>query len=594
MLRLSRVGLWACFAFLAVFVSGDIRPLLAEEGIRSAPLLEMAFCAELSKQDNLRDALIDQVLSEDPDNAKARGLAGHVRDGSDWAEPCSVERSRKSDKLLQEYAQRREACGEDAASRLRLANWCRDHHMTDRERFHLTELVVRHGADPAVMSRLQMIKFRGRWIPKESLDEIRRLDDRQRRLEKKWKPLFAEWKDDLKADNEAAYKKFAERLAIVTEGDALPILEDSLSPHSEKAALAVVGQLDTMPLQQATESLVRHALFSEFETVRTAAAEALKKRPMYNCVPMLLDYMVAPVEVTVELPHEGTNYVRRTAVQRGADFDVKTVDHQLQYAVRARLSNNPTGEALAPRLPFSLLPGSHVEIDSEQESKNRRICETLYLLTGEQYHTLREWSDWWYDHVDSYSREQDRPTYERQRYRQSWAYALTISRDVGRARVVGRARDGHSCLAAGTPIVTEIGSRPVEEILPGDKVLAQDPDTGELDYKVVLQRTVRRLGEMRKVSMGNDSITVTVGHPFWVVGKGWQMAKELEVGQRVRSLGDSCEITAIETLSQDVAYNLVVDDFATYFCGDSRVLLHDNTLPKPTGAILPGFVPAAL
>ena len=199
---------------------------------------------------------------------------------------------------------------------------------------------------------------------------------------------------------------------------------------------------------------------------------------------------------------------------------------------------------------------------------------------------MREWSNWWYDHVDSYSREEERPTYERQRCRQGWSFSFTISRDIGRA--------SHSCLAAGTPIVTETGSHPVEEILPGDKVLAQDPDTGELDYKVVVQRTVRRLGEMRKVSMGDDSITVTVGHPFWVVGKGWQMAKELEVGQRVRCLGNSSEITAIESLSEDVAYNLVVEEFATYFCGDSRVLLHDNTLPKPTGAILPGFVPAAL
>ena len=54
----------------------------------------------------------------------------------------------------------------------------------------------------------------------------------------------------------------------------------------------------------------------------------------------------------------------------------------------------------------------------------------------------------------------------------------------------------------------------------------------------------------------------------------------------------SAEITAIEELPEDAAYNLVVDDFATYFAGDLRVLLHDNTLPKPTDAILPGFVAA--
>jgi hypothetical protein len=174
-----------------------------------------------------------------------------------------------------------------------------------------------------------------------------------------------------------------------------------------------------------------------------------------------------------------------------------------------------------------------------------------------------------------------KPTYERHFHKHFWAYSVDMRVTL----------TGASCLASGTPVASETGSRPIEQILPGDKVLAQDPDSGQLEYKVVLQRTVRRLGEMRKVSTGDDSVTVTLGHPFWVVGKGWRMAKELEVGERVWGLSGSPEITAIEPLPEDVAYNLVVDDFATYFAGDSRVLLHDNTMPGPTDAVLPGFAP---
>ena len=124
---------------------------------------------------------------------------------------------------------------------------------------------------------------------------------------------------------------------------------------------------------------------------------------------------------------------------------------------------------------------------------------------------------------------------------------------------------------------------------PATRFSPKIPDTGELAYKVVLQRTVRRLGAMRKITIGDESITVTLGHPFWVVGKGWQMAKEVEMGQRVRCLDSSCRIDAIEELPEDVAYNLVVDDFATYFAGNARLLLHDNTLPEPTSAVLPGY-----
>lgn len=95
---------------------------------------------------------------------------------------------------------------------------------------------------------------------------------------------------------------------------------------------------------------------------------------------------------------------------------------------------------------------------------------------------------------------------------------------------------------------------------------------------------------MRKITIGDESITVTLGHPFWVVGKGWQMAKKMETGQRLRCLESSRKINAIEELPEDVAYNLIIDDFATYFAGSFRLLLHDNTLPEPTDAVLPGYV----
>ncbi len=48
-----------------------------------------------------------------------------------------------------------------------------------------------------------------------------------------------------------------------------------------------------------------------------------------------------------------------------------------------------------------------------------------------------------------------------------------------------------SCFVAGTPVWTLTGPRPIESIQPGDRVLAQDPQTGELAFKMVQQTTIR-------------------------------------------------------------------------------------------------------
>ena len=72
---------------------------------------------------------------------------------------------------------------------------------------------------------------------------------------------------------------------------------------------------------------------------------------------------------------------------------------------------------------------------------------------------------------------------------------------------------------------------PIEQVQVGDCVLAQNPDTGELDYKAVLATTTRTTSRVIAVRTAKETIRATRGHPFWVSGIGWQMAKELKAGQ---------------------------------------------------------------
>lgn len=146
------------------------------------------------------------------------------------------------------------------------------------------------------------------------------------------------------------------------------------------------------------------------------------------------------------------------------------------------------------------------------------------------------------------------------------------------------------CFAAGTPVESLTGPMPIEKLQIGDRVLAQNSETGELAYKLVLGMTIRPPAETVLVTTSHGTIRASRGHPFWIVGKGWRMAKELQVGDHLHSLQGSVEVTAIAAQPNEKVYNLTVADFGTYFVGEGKVLVHDNTPRVPSRAVLPGYV----
>jgi intein/homing endonuclease len=133
--------------------------------------------------------------------------------------------------------------------------------------------------------------------------------------------------------------------------------------------------------------------------------------------------------------------------------------------------------------------------------------------------------------------------------------------------------------------------RPIDTLEPGDLVLSQDVNTGELKYEPVLARTLRPPSEIVRISINGEELRATRGHPFWVAGTGWRMAKELGDGAMLHSLSGSTGVRSIKTDGEAEAYNLVVADFNTYLVGEHGLLVHDNMPRTPTRAILPGVVP---
>ena len=129
----------------------------------------------------------------------------------------------------------------------------------------------------------------------------------------------------------------------------------------------------------------------------------------------------------------------------------------------------------------------------------------------------------------------------------------------------------------------------IETIKVGDRVLAQDIDSGELAYKPVLCTTIRPAKSLVRLSIGDEAITATGGHRFWVSGEGWTKARDLRPRSLVHTVRGNAPVVSVESGPAEETYNLVVDGLHNYFVGQAGFLVQDLPLPQPTNVIVPGL-----
>ena len=248
----------------------------------------------------------------------------------------------------------------------------------------------------------------------------------------------------------------------------------------------------------------------------------------------------------------------------------------------------------------SLLPRRPISAERQAEFKNRaitkqneKICKVLRATTGQDFDANpREWWDWWLNYTEVYA-SGERPkeeSYYTYQYNVPYYVPTTNPYRLVNVGSYGYGRAGHSyCFAKGTKVMAITGLTPIDELQTGDRVLAQDPDTGELAYKPIFRTTLRPQRPMLHVHVGRETITATLGHLFWVTGAGWKMTKELKPGDRLYGIDGEKTVESLEPAPNADAYNLVLADFGTYFVGESAVLVHDNSARKPTRTQVPGL-----
>jgi hypothetical protein len=455
-------------------------------------------------------------------------------------------------------------------------------------------------------------------LPQATIDTLQRQAATYQKQFEQWADTVQNWADGL-ANGRARQREYIrEQIKEVLDVTTIPALEQQFATLSERTALELTTLLGSLRDHEATVSLVRQSLYSQWPSVRKSAAEQLKQRPLFDYVPLLLQALTPPIQTRfavnvgpdglVRHRHQffregaGENYLLDASyvgVPVGVPIGVLRInrtgvpidDPQLggqrvrnRQANRRRIAQADREAAIVRELVAVNQAVQSAKIERNVAVANQQIAAANQVIFAALEESTGQvgveaspngWWGWWQDYTETYQGE--KPTYRQ-------TNAQFVPHFVPCIYVVST-----SCFPAGTAVRTLDGMKNIEEVRVGDRVLSQDVESGELAFKLVLQTTQRPPSELLEIELGEATLATTKGHPFWVNGVGWRMAKQLQSGDQVHTLNGGLKVRRVEALAPAAAFNLVVADFNSYFVGTTQALVHDNTYRKPTRAVTPGL-----
>ncbi|MBF0227905.1 MAG: hypothetical protein HQK76_20865 [Desulfobacterales bacterium] len=138
------------------------------------------------------------------------------------------------------------------------------------------------------------------------------------------------------------------------------------------------------------------------------------------------------------------------------------------------------------------------------------------------------------------------------------------------------------CFVKGTLVWTKEGLKPIEELTRDDYVLSRNEKTGEIEYKRIVNIFVTPNQKVLRLSLEaedgtTDILGVTPEHPFSLTDYGWTDAYKLLPGDEIfTSRGGWLKVTGSTWMAErQTVYNIEVEDFHTYFVGETGAWVHN-------------------
>ncbi len=133
------------------------------------------------------------------------------------------------------------------------------------------------------------------------------------------------------------------------------------------------------------------------------------------------------------------------------------------------------------------------------------------------------------------------------------------------------------CFTAGTPVLTENGIKPIENINKKDKVWSFDVARGKKVLQNVKESFQKKTEQLVHLFVGKDTIHTTPDHSFYN-GKDWIKAQDIKKGMKVLLLS-TLLATVDSTFAQDTictVYNFEVETTHNYYVGNQHILAHNQ------------------
>jgi hypothetical protein len=635
--RFAWVGVFAALAWLtATLVSGDDSIASSgfdvQEELTAADFVQAALQAEGQGDAAHRAQYLKEALDLDANFAPARWQSGYVERDEKWLSIAETNRLAQADTRLAEYDKVRTSLAESPARDLMLARWCQEQKLSEQARFHWLNVLREKPEFDEALRALDLQWLNGRLVPRDKLAQQKRADYQAARntlnanptLKRRCEALVASWERAADEEEAGLLAKMESDLTPAPAPGVVPVLNFMIAARGqnprnpqelERVNLEWMKVLAKDP--NCTKLLVLHSIANPWESVRIAAADQLRAKPLESFVPLFLVCARFPVEFAYsQIATNGLSTSTFTLDVQGldTDFEISHTDtrvaypqlrrplvEDLAYGLSAHLRRINRESGIAQHASGSATAAQRMESFVNEYNRvsadvNIRIDQALQHATGKAgAKDLRDWQKWWKQELDDLF---ELPP------QQGDAQAAANGRqgiDAGDGNQLAGAQPGrqvirqsvttsnlppdppHSCFDGSTLVWTISGPRPIKDISPGDLVLSQDAGTGELAYKPVELVTRVAPRPMIHISVSGETVSTTRGHPFWVVGKRWTMAKQIQTSHLLHTISGPLAVDQIEEVPAaeawyEFAYNLQVADFHTYFVGQNQILVHHLTM----------------
>ncbi len=570
-------------AFSAMGAESRLQGAAPKSSSEADAWVRRALDAEAAGNGADRAAYLQRALAIDPDCPAAHWQLGEVRVGERWLPIDEAMALAARRGTVAQYRRRRGAAQASFASQVTMANWCASNQLSDEERLHLSFALMMKPGYAAAIDKLGLVRYQGRLMPRAQAGLLEERSKQSAAAMRQWKPKLTRLLYEIESHESKRHDAGERELVAIRDPLVIPALESLAWKAPAPVGRAIVKALGAMDQQEATDALLRQSVYSPQAQVRRAAAETLQSRSVFSYVPTLMDVLRPPVQVEFETYTINGQYGHRLALLDEGPNSKRSIVSLGASSIQGQVVLRPRYHFMAGwmvQLPDTTLERDAavarqvVEANTERQETNDQIVETLRAATGQDLPAQpQDWWNWWFDYNEMYQ-PPIKPTSQ-------VVTNSAVPTDFRYYKV-------SSCFVAGTPVWTSTGPLPIEQIGVGDCLLSQDAETGELAFKPVVATTQRPPSPLLEIRAGRATLRVTRGHPFWVCGVGWQMAKELQVGQSLHTTHGPLAIDAIADAPEETCYNLVVMDFSSYFVTDEQLLVHDNTLRHVTTATVPG------